>query len=55
MGFFPRSILLAVDGSEESDLATLAAAELSKETGSEVHVAYVLPTAAQLVGHHNYT
>lgn len=55
MGFFPRSILLAVDGSGESDLAVRAAAELSKETGSEVHVAYVLPTSAQLMGHHNYT
>ncbi len=55
MSFFPRNILLAVDGSEESDLATQAATNLSRETGSEVHVVYVLPTAAQLVGHHLYT
>ena len=31
MSFFPRTILLATDGSDEADLAT-AAAELSKAT-----------------------
>ncbi len=55
MGFFPRSILLATDGSDEAGLATQAAAELSKATGSEVHVAYVLPTEAELIGPHAYT
>ena len=38
MSFFPRTILLATDGSDEADLATQAAAELSKATASEVHV-----------------
>ena len=36
MSFFPRTILLATDGSDEADLATQAAAELSKATASEV-------------------
>jgi nucleotide-binding universal stress UspA family protein len=54
MSFFPRSILLATDGSDEAGLATQAAAELSKATGSEVHIAYVLPTEAQLIGPHAY-
>jgi hypothetical protein len=55
MSFFPRSILLATDGSDEAKLATQAATELSKETGSEVHVVYTLPTPAQLIGHHLYS
>jgi nucleotide-binding universal stress UspA family protein len=55
MSFFPRSILLATDNSEEAKLAAQATAELSKETGSEVHVVYTLPTPAQLVGHHLYS
>jgi nucleotide-binding universal stress UspA family protein len=55
MSFFPRTILLATDGSEEANLAAQAAAELSRETGSEVHVVYTLPTPAQLIGHHLYT
>jgi nucleotide-binding universal stress UspA family protein len=54
MSFFPRSILLATDGSDEAGLATQAAAELSKATGSEVHIAYVLPTEARLIGPHAY-
>ncbi|AHY47591.1 Universal stress protein UspA-related nucleotide-binding protein [Rubrobacter radiotolerans] len=41
MSFFPRKILLAADRSEESRLAVEAAADLSKETGSELHVVYV--------------
>ena len=53
--FFPRSILLATDGSDEAKLAVQAAAELSKATGSEVHIAYVLPTEAGLIGPHDYT
>lgn len=48
-------ILLAVDGSKESSLAVEAAAELSAKTGAEVHIAYVLPTPAQLYGPHYYS
>jgi nucleotide-binding universal stress UspA family protein len=55
MSIFPTQILLATDGSEESKLAAEAATELSKGTGSEVHLVYVLPTPAQLIGHHLYT
>lgn len=54
MSVFPTTILLATDGSEESRLATRAATELSRDTGSELHVIYVLPTPTQLVGHHLY-
>jgi nucleotide-binding universal stress UspA family protein len=52
MSVFPTTILLATDNSEEAKLATQAATELSSETGSEVHVVYVLPAPAQLIGHH---
>ncbi|MGH3146285.1 MAG: universal stress protein [Rubrobacter sp.] len=55
MSVFPTKILLAVDGSEEAVLATETAVELSKGMDSEVHVAYVLPTPAQLIGHHLYS
>ncbi len=55
MSIFPTSILLATDGSAESKQAAQAATELSRETGSEVHVVYVLPTPAQLIGHHTYS
>ena len=55
MSFFPRSILLATDGSDEAKLAAQAATELSKETASQVHVVYTLPTPAQLIGHHFYS
>ena len=54
MSFFPRSILLATDGSEEARLATQAAIDLSRDTGSEVHVLYVLPSAGELIGPHSY-
>ena len=54
MSVFPTTILLATDGSEEGKLATQAATELSRDTGSEVHVVYVLPSPAQLIGHHLY-
>ena len=54
MSVFPTTILLATDGSDEGKMATQAAAELSRETGSEVHVVYVLPSPAQLIGHHLY-
>jgi nucleotide-binding universal stress UspA family protein len=55
MSIFPTKILLATDGSEEARLAAQVAAELSKETGSEVHVAYVLPSPTELRGHHLYS
>ena len=55
MSIFPTTILLATDGSEEAKLATQAATELSRETGSDLHVAYVLPTPAELMGHHFYS
>ena len=55
MSIFPTKILLATDGSKEARLAAQAAAELSKETGSEVHIAYVVPSLAELRGHHVYS
>jgi nucleotide-binding universal stress UspA family protein len=55
MSIFPTKILLATDGSEEARQAAQAAAELSKDTGSEVHVAYVLPSPRELRGHHVYS
>jgi nucleotide-binding universal stress UspA family protein len=55
MSIFPTKILLATDGSKEARLAAEAAAELSKDTGSEVHVAYVLPPPRELRGHHLYS
>lgn len=55
MSIFPTKILLATDGSEEARLAAQAATELSKGTGSEVHVAYVVPSPAELRGHHLYS
>ncbi len=55
MSVFPTKILLATDGSEESRQAAQAAAELSKDTGSEVHVTYVLPSPTELRGHHLYS
>ncbi|CAN5733489.1 universal stress protein [soil metagenome] len=55
MSIFPTKILLATDGSKEARLATQAAAELSRDTGSEVHVAYVLPSPTELRGHHLYS
>jgi nucleotide-binding universal stress UspA family protein len=55
MSVFPTKILLATDGSEEALQAAQAAAELSKDTGSEVHVTYVLPSPSELRGHHLYS
>jgi nucleotide-binding universal stress UspA family protein len=55
MSIFPTKILLATDGSEEARLAAQAAAQLSKDTGSEVHVAYVLPSPRELRAHHLYS
>jgi nucleotide-binding universal stress UspA family protein len=55
MSIFPTKILLATDGSKEARLAAQAAAELSKDTGSEVHIVYVLPSPRELRGHHLYS
>ncbi len=55
MSIFPTKILLATDGSQESHLAAQAAAELSRDTGSEVHVGYVVPSPTELRGHHLYS
>ena len=41
MTFFPRKILLATDGSDESGLALDAAVDLSNKTGSSLHVVHV--------------
>lgn len=42
---FPTRILLATDGSEEANLAASTAADLSRGTGSELHVVYVEPAS----------
>ena len=55
MSVFPTKILLPIDGSEEATRATEAAVELSEQSGSEIHVAYVLPAPAHLIGHHLYS
>ena len=55
MSIFPTKILLATDGSKEARLAAEAAAELSKDTGSEVHIVYVLPSPRELRAHHVYS
>jgi nucleotide-binding universal stress UspA family protein len=54
-GGLPGPILLAVDGSEQARVAAEAAAEISDSTGSGLHVAFVMPTAEHLYGHHYYT
>lgn len=40
MADFPTKILLATDGSDDAVLAARAAADLSRETGSELHVVH---------------
>jgi nucleotide-binding universal stress UspA family protein len=47
VSIFPTKILLATDGSEEADLALTTAADMAQMSGSELHVAYVFPTAVQ--------
>jgi len=47
MSIFPTTILVATDGSEEAKLALTTAADLTKSTNSELHIAYVFPTAVQ--------
>jgi nucleotide-binding universal stress UspA family protein len=44
----PGRVLLAIDGSEESHLATKSAVEVAGATGSELHVLSVLETAQLL-------
>ncbi|MDP8940255.1 MAG: universal stress protein [Actinomycetota bacterium] len=41
MSFFPRRILLATDGSEDSGFAREAALDLANKTDSELHVVHV--------------
>ena len=38
---FPTKILLATDGSEDAELATTTAVDLSKRFDSELHVVHV--------------
>jgi nucleotide-binding universal stress UspA family protein len=47
VSIFPTKILLATDGSEEARLALTTAADMAQSTDSELHVAYVFPTAVQ--------
>jgi nucleotide-binding universal stress UspA family protein len=41
MSIFPTRILLAIDGSEEAELAALRAVDLADATDSELHVVHV--------------
>jgi nucleotide-binding universal stress UspA family protein len=41
MSIFPTRILLATDGSEEAELATLRAIDIAEKTDSELHMAHV--------------
>jgi nucleotide-binding universal stress UspA family protein len=41
MSLFPRSILLATDGSNEAELAAGVAVELARSTGAELHLVHV--------------
>ena len=41
MSLFPSRILLAIDGSEEADLALRVAVELAKSTGAELYLVHV--------------
>jgi len=43
MSIFPTKILLAIDGSKESELASRTAADLAKSHDSKLHVVYVEP------------
>lgn len=45
---FPTRILLATDGSEDSELAAQAAAELSNKTGSELHMVHASQPRASI-------
>lgn len=41
MSVFPAKVLLATDGSEDSELAARAAIDVSNETGAELYVVHV--------------
>src|SRR5215212_5621213 len=43
MSIFPTKVLIATDGSKDSQLAARTAVELAQKTSSELHVVYVLP------------
>jgi nucleotide-binding universal stress UspA family protein len=43
MSAFPTKVLVATDGTEDSQLAARVAVELARETSSELHVLYALP------------
>jgi nucleotide-binding universal stress UspA family protein len=45
MSIFPTRILLATDGSSESELATRTAVDLARMSDSELHVIHVLDSA----------
>lgn len=42
MAEFPEKILLATDGSRDSELAIQRAVDLARKTGSELHIVYVM-------------
>ena len=42
MAEFPEKVLVATDGSEDSELAIQRAVDLSKKTDSELHMVYVM-------------
>lgn len=44
MNSLPKTILVATDGSEDADLATRAAADLSQKTGAGLHVVHAWQT-----------
>jgi nucleotide-binding universal stress UspA family protein len=41
MSIFPMRILLAIDGSEEAELAALRAVDIAEKTDSQLHVVHV--------------
>jgi nucleotide-binding universal stress UspA family protein len=41
MSIFPTRILLAIDGSEEAELASLRAVDIAEKTDSQLHVVHV--------------
>jgi nucleotide-binding universal stress UspA family protein len=43
MSIFPTKILLATDGSEETELALITAFDLANSTNSQLHVVNVGP------------
>ncbi len=51
MSIFPRKILLATDGSREATLAAQSAAQLARETYSELHIVHVRPRSVPHPGH----